>query len=209
MLKYKVSRNPYDCEIMFERKLNRTINEGLTILVGCNGSGKSTTLRAIEYAYSDNDEYGIFTWDGLSDKSIYKQKALDDSDVNTLASLAFSSEGEEININLGMLFKNIGRFVRYNPDKNLIILLDGLDSGLSIDNIIETKDFFKNLLIPDTEKRGNKCYIIVSANEYELANGEQCIDVRTGEEILFNGYDEYKEFILKSKELKNEREWTR
>ena len=59
------------------------------------------------------------------------------------------------------------------------LLLDAIDSGFSIDNVIEAKDFFK-MVINDFADHGYELYIVVSANEYELANGEDCFDVMNG-----------------------------
>ena len=48
-------------------------------------------------------------------------------------------------------------------------------------------------------------YIVVSANEYEMANNENCLDVCKGKYIKFKDYDEYKEFILESRKIKDSR----
>lgn len=206
MIRYKLHKDPYDTdETLFTGKLTREIKPGLSILVGCNGSGKTTTLHSIRDAYGRNPAYKIFHWDGLRDKSFSKQRSLDLQNYEVLASLAFSSEGEEISTNIGLLASAVGNFVRRNADKDVIVLLDGLDSGLSIDNIVEVKDFFKDLLIPDIEKSGHSCYIIASANEYELAREETCIDARSGKEMTFNSYEEYRKYILDSRKKKDAR----
>lgn len=209
MLTYKLDKDPYDSEIMFTGKLERTISPGITVLVGCNGYGKSTILETIKRQYKRNDDYKIFSWNGRSDKEYSKQRALDSQNYGVLSSLAFSSEGEEININIGVLASGIGHFVRQSKNKNVIILLDGIDSGLSIDNIIETKEFFKELVIPDIEETGHDCYVVLTANEYELVKGERCIDARDGKEVHFGDYKEYRKYILKTKEKKEKRRKTR
>lgn len=204
MLKYKLDKDPYDDRVLFTGKLNREISPGFTVLVGCNGSGKTTVLNYIKDKYKHDDNYKIFSWSNTKDKSISKDAMLESQNYDILASLAFSSEGEEINTNIGILASRIGRFKGKNEDKNLIVLLDGIDSGLSIDLIDEMKDFFKNLVIPDVEKEGRECYVIVTANEYELACDEHCIDARSGKEITFDSYEEYRKYILHSRKLKDE-----
>ena len=47
--------------------------------------------------------------------------------------------------------------------------------------------------------------IVVSANEYEMARGENCFDVYNGKYIKFKDYEEYRQFILDSKEIKEKR----
>ena len=84
------------------------------------------------------------------------------------------------------------------------ILLDAMDSGYSIDNVIDMKDFFQ-LVIDDTKRHGKELYIIVSSNEYELAHESNCFNVMEGRYISFNNYDEYKKFILKTREKKDKR----
>ena len=70
--------------------------------------------------------------------------------------------------------------------------------------IIEVKEMFKSML-EDTNAMGLELYLIVSANEYELARGENCFDVNKGQYITFRDYEDYRSFILKSKAKKENR----
>jgi hypothetical protein len=89
------------------------------------------------------------------------------------------------------------------PVKERWILLDAIDSGLSVDNIVKLKEeLFKTIL---EYNEGNEIYIIVSANEYEMARQEQCFDVYNGKYITFNDYEEYRQFILETNEIKLQR----
>lgn len=84
------------------------------------------------------------------------------------------------------------------------ILLDAVDSGLSVDNIIDLKEqLFKTIL--EEYNFGNEIYILISANEYEMARDEQCFDVYNGKYITFKDYEEYRKFILESKKWKEQR----
>lgn len=81
--------------------------------------------------------------------------------------------------------------------------MDAVDSGLSVDNIVDVKDLlFKTIL---EYNYGNDIYIVISANEYEMARGEQCFDVYNGKYVTFNDYEEYRNMILERKEWKEER----
>lgn len=53
--------------------------------------------------------------------------------------------------------------------------------------------------------KGIELYIVVSANAYELAAGENCFDVIGGKYVRFGGYDEYRKFVLKSRKEKDKR----
>ena len=82
------------------------------------------------------------------------------------------------------------------------LLLDAIDSGYSIDNVVEVKNVLK-LIINNFKLNGYNLFIVTSANEYELANGEDCFDVNVGEYVKFKDYEDFKEFILKSREKKD------
>ena len=84
------------------------------------------------------------------------------------------------------------------------ILIDAADSGYSIDNVIELKDLFQ-LMFDDAKSVGKELYIIISANQYELARNEQCFDVNTGKYLTFKDYEDYRKFIIKSREKKDRR----
>ena len=83
------------------------------------------------------------------------------------------------------------------------ILLDAVDSGLSVDNIVDLKEqLFKTIL---EYNYGNEIYIVISANEYEMARGEKCFDVYNGKYVKLNDYEEYRNLVLQSKEWKWQR----
>ena len=232
MKEIKVWKDPYDAgfEICTKRKIQ--LEEGLTVLVGCNGTGKSTLIQNIKdeldkvkvpYAYYNNlHDGGHWSVDSQAFANNW----------NTVATMVTSSEGENICYNVCMLaakmrkFIETGKFVKdeaqdkfsriFMSDEDIAeldkpteskerwLLLDAVDSGYSIDNILELKVFF-NSMQKDCKERGIELYIIISSNEYELANGEPCFDVYSGEYIRFNNYDDYKTFIIKSRQVKNNR----
>lgn len=150
-------------------------------------------------------------------------------DFSFMATAMCSSEGENIVMNLGKLAVRLGDFVKTGEDtkdvkfkalarslrledkteeekeipKERWILLDAVDSGLSVDNVIDLKEqLFKTIL---EYSYGNEIYIVVSANEYEMARGEQCFDVYNGKYVKFNDYEEYRNLVSQSKEWKYQR----
>ena len=178
-------------------------DEGVTALVGCNGAGKSTIIENIKRHCKKNN-IDCVQFDNLQDgASQTKLKAGVYGDYTTMASLMSCSEGEGIKIAFGEFVKSLRDFVRkHTGKKEKWILIDAIDSGLSIDNILEVKDFFDFLL--QDKNPDIKVYIVVSSNAYEVANGEACINVRTGKHIRFKDYEEYKQTILKTAEQRNE-----
>ena len=92
----------------------------------------------------------------------------------------------------------MGRFIRKAPKyKPSFILLDAIDSGLSIDLIREIKEFLIEVLIPDIEEFNKKIYVIITTNQYEFTIGFPCINVKNGKYIEFKTYNSYTKFICK------------
>ena len=229
--KIKLWKDPYGDGNLYKKK-SITFYPGLTVLVGCNGIGKTTLLHNIADNLKKN-KIPFVTYDNLKDGGENaRSKAGFEGDYSFLATAAFSSEGENIVMNLGMLASKLRNFIvtgeyetRYSKfakifknvknedeeDKDEIttnerwILLDAIDSGFSVDNICEVKELFFSAILEDAENMDKEVYIIASANEYELANGENCLDVVNGKYVKFKNYDEYKELILKSREEKDKR----
>ena len=177
---------------------------GLTVLVGCNGCGKTTLMRQIKQRL-DEAEISYIDFDNLHEGGANaRSKYGFYGDMDFVATSFCSSEGENIILNMGKLAGEIGTFIRKNQSiTELWIFLDAVDSGLSIDNIIEIKTYLFDTIFEDNPNRD--IYIIAAANEYELASGEKCFDVYNGEYISFKDYAQYRAFVLNSREIKNRR----
>lgn len=202
---FKIEKDYWnDNDILF-KKSKIKFDPGLTVLVGCNGSGKSTILLHLK-SKLENKGIKYISFNNLTDGGDYaRSKASFYGDLEFLSTSICSSEGENIIMNLRDIASRIGTISRkYDNIKELWILLDAIDSGLSIDNIIQVKDLF-DLVIEDNKQRGTDIYIIASANEYELARGEQCFDVTNCKYITFKDYEDYRNFIIKSAEYKEKR----
>lgn len=225
--KFKTWRNPYDTGFSLCRKKEITIHSGLTVLVGCNGSGKTTLLNNIrDELRKDNIPYHMFNnlYDGGSKVA---SKWMAENKIDLAATAMSSSEGENINLCISELASKLRYFMvngtidkPYSKlakvlgngkeeeevtSKERWLLLDAVDSGLSIDNVIDMKAFINDLLIPDYEKNGYTLYVVVSANEYELAHKSDCFDVMSGQYVNFKGYEDFKNFIMKSRQKKDKR----
>ena len=227
--KIKMWRDPYGEGFNTCKKREIEIEPGLTVLVGCNGAGKTTMIKNIK------DEMGkanvpVFLYNNLSDGGSHSvSAALFSGDSVLGGTMICSSEGERISLNISIAASKWRKFIQTGDDgdkfKHLTkslsemgineikeqeilnerwILLDAIDSGFSVDNIIEVKELFQ-LVIDDARSQGIELYIIASANEYELASGENCMDVMTGKYIQFKDYDDYKKFILGTRKKKDKR----
>lgn len=226
-------RDPYGDGFYTCRPKKINLNSGLTVLVGCNGAGKTTLLNNIKQELKGNS-VPVLSFNNLTDGGSHGLSlAAYNEDWSALATMTCSSEGETIGINISRWIQGVRSFIangfycantreerfmdifrdqdKLTEERKLLgeheerwILLDAADSGYSIDNVLDLKDVF-NLIIKDAKAFNKEVYIIISANEYELANGEQCFDVNSGKYITFEDYEDYKKFILKSREKKNRR----
>ena len=231
--KFILERDYYDEGYNLYKKKTIEIKSGVTVLIGCNGIGKTTLLHQIKNSLK-KDKIPYIEYDNLAKGGGYaRERAGFLGDFEFLATAMQSSEGENIVMNMGKLARDIGDFVRNGRTaeeermhrmarafqkargedaeeakiiKERWILLDAVDSGLSVDNIVDIKEYlFKTIL---EHNDGNEIYIVISANEYEMAREEKCFDVYNGKYVTFNNYEEYRDFILQSKEWKNQRDKT-
>lgn len=225
----KTWRDPYDAGFSTCRKKQIEIQQGLTVLVGCNGSGKTTLLHNIKSELKKED-IPVFYYNNEKDggnNSI--SESIFYGNLSFTATALCSSEGENISLNLSKIASKLRKFVetgdtgdRFNAlaktlalkddnEENNVsnerwILLDAMDSGYSIDNVIEMKDFF-DLVIKDAKEFGIELYIVISSNEYELTHESKCFDVMEGKYIQFASYEDYKKFILRTREKKDKRKY--
>ena len=228
--KIPIVRDPYEPKEYLYTKKEFEFKPGVTVFVGCNGCGKTTLLHQIK-DYLKNKKVPVLSFDNLHDGgSNARSEAAAMNDFTFLATASFSSEGENIVMNVGRLAKNLRPFIQTGESQNRgdrlwkafaravwgeqeepevpnerWLLLDAIDSGLSVDNIVDIKELLFKTIIEDSESQGVVTRIIISANEYEICRNEQCMDVHTGKYRTFKGYESYRNFVLKSREIKNKR----
>lgn len=199
-MKININKNYWDSEEPLYKKSIVELNPGVTVLVGRNGSGKTTLLRQLKQIL-DKDKIPFLSYDNVFDGG---SKAVNDvlegisffkdtkNKAEVFATKCLSSEGQNIIINLSEFARTVGSFIKNNKDKEKVfILFDAIDSGLSIDNIIEVKDFLK-IVASDAPN----AYIVVTANSYEMCYQSLCYDVKNSRYIEFFDYEDYKDFIL-------------
>ena len=161
---FKVERDPYDVGEKLYTKKNVIVEPGLTVLVGTNGSGKSTLINHIIKPQLDESGILYLSYNNLTDgHNRARQRALTMNRIEQLIKLTCSSEGEEICHNIAEMAGRIGSFIRKNSSASeLWFIFDAIDSGLSIDNIVDIKDQLFNTVFETNP--GKDIYIIVSAN---------------------------------------------
>lgn len=225
-MKIKVWRDPYDCGVNITKKREIDFPTGLTVLVGCNGAGKSTLLMNIKDHCKKNN-IPCVNYDNLHDGG---HGALSEmffyGNYSEGSYLLSASEGECVKRNASRFLSNLEGFIddgfrddfgyRFSMavsghdeseglNKNVrVILLDALDSGLSVDSLVELREAL-DTFSAELEKTGLETYLIATANEYELTEGHRCLDVVSGEFKRFRGYNDYRRFIVSSRKKKEDR----
>lgn len=218
---FKIYKDYMDTGNLYS-KTEITLHEGLTVLVGCNGSGKTTLLNQI----NDNCKklnIRCLKFDNLHDGGSSSTSLLAfTQDFEGLAFNMMSSEGEQITVDFGRFSSKIakafrgtlksdnpfveilGKKIEYESDK-LVVLLDAIDSGLSIDNMVEVKELIKNTIFKEAEDFGYHLYVVAVSNAYELARNEDCFDLWSCSYIRFKDYEDYRKYVLKTRKRKDQR----
>lgn len=227
---FKIETAPYEEGKKIYKKANIKIDDGVTVLVGCNGCGKTTFLKEIEKKLKKQN-IPVITFDNLTQGGANaRKKAGAQHNFRFLASSMSSSEGENIVLNICEKAQEIGRFIRNKGEleedkkyKRLVkaitsyeesstdtkedpkeywILLDAIDSGLSIDNVIDVKKYLFDTITSDAEENGFTVFILVSANGYEMCVGEKCFNVQDGKYEDISSYEDFKRVVLRTRDYK-------
>ena len=204
---FVIDHDPFDVGCTIHKRKTIYIKPGFTVLVGCNGLGKTTLIRQLE-SLLDDEGIKYISYNNLHDGgSNARQRAHDRGDFTFLATAAFSSEGENIMMNLIQFAGRLNAFENAHPDmKELWIFFDAIDSGFSIDNVQEAKSFFDTIIKHNADK-GITAYIIIAANSYEMARESECFDVFNCKYVKFANYDEYRNFIMNTRKEKDARKY--
>lgn len=178
-----------------------TFYPGYTCLVGPNGSGKTTVIKQIMGCCERNqDLYKVVKYDNLRDGgSKSASRYLMNNNITYTATILTSSEGEGIMLNLSDFAEKCGEATRECKlrDKSLVILIDGFDSGTSIDKIEEFREFFVETVIKHCKSENIEVYIIATANSYAMVDRmADCVIAKNGRHRTFRTYNYFKRFIL-------------
>lgn len=168
--KFKIIRDYHkEGEFLYQKK-HVEFEPGLTVLIGCNGCGKTTLMRQVRLQVEkDLKNPCVVHFDNFADGGHNSmQVSAFHEDFSRVAQQMCSSEGERIAIDMEMVARKIGNMMhKYQNEKEFWIFLDGIDSGFSIDAIEDLKrGLFDTIFSTYPDK---DIYILVTANEYEMA----------------------------------------
>ena len=207
MITITVDTKPFDDTLKLYNRKHFTFQPGINSLVGCNGSGKSTLIDCFLTHYLEHHDIEYYKHnDRHSGGSNYMEKLLFQDDISKVAQMVMSSEGERIVCALDPVFSMLRSRFNKNRGKPFFLIFDAIDSGMSVDEIIEIRDIFLSVIIPDAEQEFDvTLYVVIAANNYEWCNDDRIhnIDITNAKELRFKDYSEYKDFILKSRKFKD------
>ena len=170
-----------------------------------NNPHTRSIARAFELVKADESaknraSIGFISYDSHADDHTNSISAsLVNNNMRQLLLRRESSEGENNLISLGDLFDNAQAVAKEHPDlEHLIIFVDGIDSGLSVDKI----DFIVrnlDLKIKQVESQNPDLNValVFTANHYEMVRNLPTIDPITFETINYSDYEEFRSDMIK------------
>lgn len=170
-----------------------------------NNPHARSIARAFELAVVDeykrgNAPIGFISYDSHADDHTNSISAsLVNNNMRQLLLRRESSEGENNLISLADLFDNAQAVANENPNlEHLIIFVDGIDSGLSVDKI----DFIVrslDLKIKQVESQNPDLNValVFTANHYEMVRNPPTVDPITFETVNYNDYEEFRSDMIK------------
>lgn len=182
------------------KTITATLKEGeITILIGRNGYGKTSFIQGLKEYIEEKDYLYVHWCDNDYGRDQGRQMLLMNGNMEELAGMSFRSEGETLLSSLAHFFiRKAGSLTRKAKENDTIfLLLDQADSGLDVHQINEIKNILKEVIVEHMHSKGLKVYIVASANSYELAEGETCMNPRTGKQHKFKNFTTYKNYINK------------
>ncbi len=194
---------PYDdnCERILYKKPRFTFQPGVTMLLGCNRSGKTTLLRRMA---------DVLRAEGVCVVEIMKQQM--DNDMSWLSSggslealsiqvsRGTTSEGEYAKLVLSGLLPKVGQAMRSGA-KEIWLLLDGLDTSLSEDQLDDISGLFDAIV--ETAPKDAELYLVATTNQFTLAKGRRAIRVGDARELTVKSFGAYRNCILQSAKARN------
>lgn len=179
----------------------------VTLLFGANGVGKSSLIKEMlkqkEVEFNCDKETKLYSYINTEQnfRNMDKNSNLSYEDmfnpylINKKYNADELSEGQSIIYSLQDIFELC---VQIKDDSNdSVILLDEIDSGLSIDNVDYLSDKIKEI----TDKYSNIQFIIAFNNFEFCRNFPKVFNMYNGKYITIESYEQYRDIINSNREM--------
>lgn len=169
------------------------IKQRLNILVGGNGAGKTTLLEGIvdkRYEMDTDRDVEIRKYSNSQDNLRVKERLnMSTSQMIVCLNAKNMSEGQSIMYSLISFFAKVkeeaSEFLKEN--KSLVIVLDEVDSGLSVDAVNVVMHFVYDIL-----NNYDNVQFFISSNNYHFTYVQkEIVNMYTGRYKKINSYEEY------------------
>lgn len=179
MLEIKLSKE------FFDEKVIR-INSKVTVLTGPNGSGKTYSCLSInEYCKEHNIPAMLVN---VFENNKGKMNKFDFyGETDKIVKAIMASEGQNVYDTLVDNIPDIIKFIKGVNNETGYIIIDGLDSGVSIDLLLQIREYIVDYIINQCEKIHKDINIILTSNSYELVYDYDCIWIPTMEHYKHGG----------------------
>lgn len=154
---------------------------------------------------NDATTIGFMAYDShADDHSNSISSALANDNFMLLALRKESSEGENNLYSLGELFNNAGSVAKEYPNlEQLVLFVDGIDSGLSVDMIdliVRTLDI--KIQQVESLNPNLEVAIVFTTNNYEMTRNLPTFDPTTFEPVAYDSYEDFRADMLEKSTLK-------
>ena len=186
----KIKENTKEKEILLFNKVTKL--HRINILFGGNGVGKSTFLNGLKegnFEIKSRKPIHILSYKNSEDnKSIAKNAELKNKyDALRVYNSSGYSEGQSMIYFLMPFLYDIKDFAEKNSDKDVIVLIDEMDSALSIENI----NMLLHVIVEICNEYENVQFFI-SSNHYHYAYVfKKVLSMYDGKWIDIDSYDDY------------------
>lgn len=175
------------------------LSSPIVILTGCNGSGKSQTLKRLDKEWKEKYEVLFYrtSKEGRSENYVNPWNSDSNSYARGLAS-CFESEGERMQ-DLFSLWADQVLLPKLCKTRDPIrVLIDEADSGLSWDKVMYSLSGISRTIVPMELEKGRDIKFIFTANSYPMIEAldspnTKVLWVPTKEEWAPKTYEEFKE----------------
>lgn len=216
-----IAQDPYGWDLFETNTV--TITENVTVFAGPNGYGKSSLVLMMKEALKQQDykEFEMMSKNNSlkflleKDKPVTKGFLTYDAKYDSYGDILGSqlwlqnfelagtmmsaSEGQNKLITMGKLFDQV-KDIKEKPEnkdlEQIILFVDGIDSGLSVDMI----QFIMTTLplkLQQVESLGIECIIIFTTNNYEMCRNRTVIDPITLQETKYESYEEFRNDMIR------------